>query len=370
MLYNWQKEDWPHFSYELSSRIEEVLFILAEKMGRVGGTLKGLHEKVQQDAIIDLMLDEALKTSEIEGEQLSRSDVKSSLRNQLGFNTTPEPVQDVRAQGIAELMVTVRNSFREKLTKKMLCEWHRILMQGQDYKRLLIGAWRKGEEPMQIVSGPAGKRTVHFEAPPSERVPDEMRQFVQWFNDTAPGGSHEIKRRPVRAAIVHLYFESIHPFDDGNGRIGRALSEKALSQGLGRPVFLSLSKTIEANKKAYYKALKEAQRSNEITSWIISFIETVLKAQEDSEATIEFVLQKTRYFDRYSSRLNQRQLKVIRRMLSEGPEGFEGEMSARKYTAIAKVSKATATRDLQYLAEIGAMTPFGGGRSTQYKVNL
>ena len=199
-----------------------------------------------------------------------------------------------------------------------------------------------------------------------------MKKFIKWFNDTGPGGTHEIKKAPVRSAIAHLYFESIHPFEDGNGRIGRAIAEKALSQGIGRPVFMSLSKTIEANKNEYYNALEKAQRSNEITEWISYFVKTIIAAQTEAEEQIEFILKKAKFFDRFKDRLSERQVKVIRRMLEEGPQGFKGGMNASKYVSITNASKPTATRDLQSLLELGVFILLGesGGRSTRYQLNF
>jgi Fic family protein len=245
-----------------------------------------------------------------------------------------------------------------------------MLMAGQ--KRIKAGQWRTHIEPMQVISGAIGKETVHFEAPPSATVPTEMSTFIQWFNHTGPGGTQEIKKAPVRAAIAHLYFESIHPFEDGNGRIGRAVAEKALSQTIGRPVLLSLSRTIEANKRLYYESLKKAQRSTEISTWIRYFVETILDAQSEAETQIDFTLRKARFFDRYRTLLNDRQSTVLTRMMAEGPQGFEGGMNARKYISITGTSKATATRDLQQLLDIGALILAGnaGGRSTRYEVNI
>jgi Fic family protein len=216
----------------------------------------------------------------------------------------------------------------------------------------------------------SGKQRIHFEAPPSDRVPQEMERFITWFNQTGPGGIKEIKKAPVRSAIAHLYFEAIHPFEDGNGRIGRAIAEKALSQGIGRPALLSLSKAIEANRKEYYDALEMAQQSNEITKWINYFVKTILAAQTEAEEQIDFTLKKAKFFDRYKDQLNDRQLKVIRRMLEEGPEGFTGGMNATKYGSVTKTSKATATRDLQDLLEKGIINVVGGGRSTRYQINI
>jgi len=233
-----------------------------------------------------------------------------------------------------------------------------------------IGGWRIHKEAMQVISGPVGKWKVHFEAPPSETVDAQMTGFIKWFNKTTPGEEKEIVNPVLRSAIAHLYFESIHPFEDGNGRIGRAISEKALSQGLGRPVLLSLSEAIEANKKKYYNALKVAQRSNEVTPWSVYFSSMALDAQLRAEKSITFILHKTRFLDKFGKQLNDRQSKVIHRMLEEGPKGFEGGMSAKKYVAITKASKASATRDLQYLSDIGALIQTGGGRSTRYNIEL
>jgi Fic family protein len=367
MKYNWQQKDWPEFKYD-SLQVQDVLFTFAEKTGHVSGVLKSLPESTQTEAIIDLMVSEAVKTSEIEGEYLSRADVMSSIRHNLGLDADKEHIADQRARGAADLMVDVRETYREPLSEKKLFEWHKMLL--SSHKRVTVGAWRTHGEPMQVVSGPIGKWKVHFEAPPSEKVPAEMACFISWFNKTTPGEKDEIRNPILRSAIVHLYFESIHPFEDGNGRIGRAISEKALSQGLGRPALLSLSESIEANKKTYYDALKTAQRSNEITAWIVYFSNTALEAQSRAEESIGFVLRKTKYFDHFKERLNERQMKVIRRIFDAGPKGFEGGMSARKYIAITRSSKATATRDLQYLSGIGALKKIGGGRSTRYEIGL
>jgi Fic family protein len=204
--------------------------------------------------------------------------------------------------------------------------------------------WRKHKQPMQVVSGAIGKEKIHFEAPPSAQVSKEMKQFIKWFNETSPKGYSPIKNAPVRAAVAHLYFESIHPFEDGNGRIGRAVAEKALSQTVGRPLLLSLSRTIETKKNLYYKALESAQKSNEITKWIQYFVQQCLDAQKQTYQWIDFVLNKTQFLDRYKSLMNDRHLKVINKMFDAGPEGFEGEMNAKKYTSITRTSKATATR--------------------------
>lgn len=366
MSYNWQQSDWPEFRFELLG-MEEQLLTFSNYAGRVGGLLEGLPEDLGTEAVLDLMITEAIRTSAIEGENLRRSDVMSSIRNRLGLNSVPEPVDSHLADGAGELMVAVRNSFRNPLTEATLFSWHEMLL--SKTPGLRVGAWREGGDPMQVVSGRIDQPTVHFEAPPSPRVPTEMASFIQWFNDTAAGGPKAIPHAPVRSALAHLYFESIHPFQDGNGRIGRALSEKVLSQGLDRPVVLSLSAAIDVERNAYYDALKAAQRSNEVTEWVGWFVGVVVKAQQDAEAQVRFVLQKSKFFQRFESELNERQLKVVRRIFDAGPEGFTGGMNARKYVALTNTSKATATRDLQQLASLGALIPVGGGRSTRYELN-
>lgn len=357
MRYNWQRSKWPGFTYDLTA-IYSLLDQFAQKAGCVRGWIEGLSPGVQQDAIIDFMVSESIKTSEIEGEFVSRKDVMSSVRRHLGLSSTP--VLDPRATGLADLAISVRETFDDILTEEILFKWHQYLLTGPMY-----GQWRTHPEPMQVVSGRLDKPTVHFEGPPSGIVPAEMRQFILWFNQSR----HDLSFGPVRAAIAHLYFESIHPFEDGNGRIGRAIAEKALAQGLGRPVLLSLSQEIEATKSRYYKEIEMAQRGLEVTSWVRYFVEVVLAAQISAEQKIEFTLKITQFFDRFASQLNPRQTKVVRRMLDEGPTGLEGGMSAKKYVALTKVSKATATRDLQYLVQIGVFRHCGGdGAGTRYEV--
>lgn len=367
--YNWQQKDWPHFTYDLRP-VEGQLFLIAEKMGLITGKLSHLSEQLQTDTLINLMVEEAIKTSEIEGEKINRPDVRSSIKNKLGLNPNFVPVHDKRADGIAELMLDVRNTFNESLTDIKLFEWHIMLFSSSYYSNLRIGTWRTDEEAMQIVSGYHDKWKVHFEAPPANMLPEEMKQFLHWFNNTAPNKPNSINYAPVRSAIAHLYFESIHPFEDGNGRIGRAIAEKALSQGVGHPVMLSLSDAIEANKKQYYAALSIASKSNEITEWIQYFINVVLTAQTSVEEQINFTLSKSKYYEHYETQLNERELKVIHRMMQAGLRGFEGGMSAKKYMTITGVSKATATRDLQHLHEIKALKQIGSGRSVRYELNL
>jgi Fic family protein len=365
MKYNWQQNYWPEFNFD-PNKIEDTILLFMEKTGRVDGLLSALPESLQTETIIDIMVSEAIKSSAIEGEFISRSDVMSSIKTNLGLNANTKQIHDLRAAGIAELMVCMREGYSAPLNKAMLLNLDEMLMKGSF--RINRGAWRTHSEPMLIVSGTLGSECVHYEAPPSKQVPNEMKQFIKWFNDTEPGKKSEIRLAPVRSAITHLYFESIHPFEDGNGRIGRTLAEKALSQGIGRPVLISLSESIESNRDDYYKALKQAQRSLDITDWILWFSKMLLDAQKQAESKIEFSLKKTKLFDRIGELLNPRQLSVIQRMLKEGDTGFKGGMSAKKYITIAKTTKATATRDLQDLVRKNIFSTENAGRSTRYRL--
>lgn len=367
MAYNWQLSTWPEFVYEVKD-IQPIILAFAEETGEVSGVIQALSDDLKQESWLQLMLSEAIKTSEIEGELISRVDVMSSIRNQLGLNDKLIPIKDRRAGNIAQLLLEVRKSFAEPLSVQMIQIWHGLLM--DDVHQVNAGEWRKGSAPMQIISGAHGHEVVHFEAPPSAEVPDEMLQFVDWYNTVVFPLKGDTAEAVLKSALAHLYFESIHPFEDGNGRIGRAIAEKALSQSLGRPVMLGLSKIIEKNKAAYYAALKEAQRTLEVSNWINYFGTVILEAQRDAKTMVQFTLKKAQFFDRYKDQLNQRQLKVVNKMLEKGWEEFEGGMTTKKYIAITKTSKATATRDLQQLQELGAFIPEGAGRAVHYHLSL
>ena len=366
-MFNWQYENWPNFTYEIEE-IQSLVVSFAEEFGEMNGVLLGLSNEVKQETLLQVMLSEAIKTSEIEGELMSREDVMSSIKNNLGLYKTPRPVKDKKASGIAQLMVSVRDSFQEHLSTNLLKEWHGMLMQG--YATINSRVWRIGKEPMQIVSGAYAREVVHYEAPPSERVPAEMDAFVNWFNKSQLQIDGQIAEALLKASIAHLYFESIHPFEDGNGRIGRALVEFTLSKCLQRPVLLSVSSAIEKNRKIYYKQLKLAQAGLEITPWLKYFITIILEAQLEVKELVQFTLKKTQFFDAFKAQLNERQLLVLNKMFAAGVNGFEGGMSAKKYIAIAKTSKATATRDLQQLTELGALLHVGQGRSVSYTLSL
>ena len=366
-MYNWQQKDWTFFAYD-ADRFHAMASRFQEASGQSVGILKSLSQAEQDTSIVTLLVKDAIKTSAIEGEMISRTDVISSIKKNLGFSTPSVIIKDKRSEGIAELLVKSREEFSKDLTEEMLFDWHRLLMRGN--YRVAVGSWRSHAEPMQVISGAIGREQVHFEAPPSVDVPAQMSRFIDWFNASTLNSASPHNNLIIRSAIAHLYFESIHPFEDGNGRIGRVIAEKSLARVLKRPLLMSLSATIEADRNAYYEALKKAQRSNEINDWIQYFGEILLQSQQDFVQNVEFSLKKARFFDAHKTTLNERQANVIARMLDEEEGGFVGGMNARKYQAISKTSKATATRDLQDLLEKQILISKGGGRSTNYQVNL
>lgn len=366
MIWNWEQEDWPDFRYDAAALAAlESKFL--HQSGVFFGAYKHITEEEKETLIVDLIADEALKTSEIEGEYLNRDSLQSSIRRQFGLDADTRTVSP-KEQGVSEMMADCYKHFAAPLTGEALFAWHKMLMSGRG-DLADSGRYRTHEDPMQVVSGPAHAPKIHFEAPPSARVEQEMAQFIKWFGGTAPESAAPLPAL-TRAGIAHLYFESIHPFEDGNGRIGRAISEKALSENIGRPTLIALSQTIHGNRKAYYGMLERSNKANEITDWLIYFAETILEAQAFTEKTVEFLIEKTKLFDRLRGRLNERQVKAMTRMFREGPAGFEGGLSAENYIAVTGTSRATATRDLQDLVEKAALTRTGARKSTRYWLNV
>lgn len=366
MKWNWQQPDWPDLTYDAGSLAElEKRFLL--QSGDFLGAVRHIGDHDRDLLKIEILRDEALKTSEIEGEILDRASVQASLLHQFGL-AAPSARIEAAERGIAEMMAELYRSFAAPLGEKALFDWHRMLMAGNRTIEV-VGGYRTHAEAMQVVSGSTLKPTIHFEAPPSRSVAREMKAFVKWFNDTAPDG-----RRPLpgltRAGIAHLHFVSIHPFEDGNGRIARALSEKALAQSLRQPSLLALAYTIERKRRAYYLALESANKRNEISDWLAYFAGVVLEAQVDTIRRVEFYIAKARFHDRLRDRLNERQAKVIARLFREGVDGFEGGLSAENYISITRTSRATATRDLQDLVEKGALLRKGMLRHTRYALNI
>jgi Fic family protein len=359
MRWNWQQADWPNFSYE-SGKFAKLETVFLKGAGVVLGTCEHLASEEAQRLKIELISTEAIKTSAIEGEVLDRDGVQSSLKRHFGLQSDHKQIPE-RESGIAELMVDLYTSAEKSLTHELLFSWHRMVMAGSRDVRD-IGRYRTHDEAMQVVSGPIEHRRIHFEAPPSERVGSEMDGFIKWFNETRDLPAL------VRGGLAHLYFVSVHPFEDGNGRIARALSEKALAQAIGEPTLTALSYQIESERKEYYKQLELANKDLEVTKWLEYFCGEVLAAQEWTLGQVRFLVEKAKLHDRLRGRLNQRQEKVLERMFREGPEGFKGGLSAEKYTSIAKCSRATTTRDLADLVSMGALEKSGQLKGTRYSL--
>jgi Fic family protein len=366
MTWNWEQSDWPDFTYD-SAALEPLEKQFLVQSGEFIGACRHIGADDQETLKIELISDEAVKTSEIEGEILDRDSVQSSLRHQLGLGAENPGVKPAE-RGISKMMVDLYQNFAASLTDKTMFDWHKMLLSG-DKEIKVIGGYRTHTDAMQVVSGPIHKRTVHFEAPPSSRVLDEMKRFVAWFNDTAPGGKTPLP--PVtRASVAHLYFVCIHPFEDGNGRIGRALAEKSLAQNLDQPSLIALAYTIERKRKDYYAALERNNKDNEISGWMKYFANTILEAQNNTIKRVDFYVAKAKFYEKFRGKLNERQDKVIARIFREGIDGFKGGLSADNYISISQTSRATATRDLQDLVAQGALTKTGELRHTRYQLNL
>ena len=366
MRWNWQQPDWPKFTWQERRLAQaEQQFLLGA--GTLTGAVKHLNGDEREQITIEAISTEAVTTSEIEGEILDRASVQSSIRRQFGLQTDNRRVGPAE-QGIAEMMVDLYRSFSSPLSNEMLFAWHRMLVSGRrDLKD--VGRYRTGGDPMQVISGAIYEPKVHFEAPPSSRMKSEVHRFIAWFNRTGPGGPEPLPAL-TRAGIAHLYFESVHPFEDGNGRIGRALAEKSLAQSLGQPTLIALAATILAKRKSYYEALEAANKQNEITAWLAWFAGVAIEAQHRTTALVEFLIDKAKLLDRLRGQLNQRQEKVLLRMLREGPDGFVGGLSAGKYATIAEASPATATRDLVELVALGALLRTGERKHTRYQLAI
>jgi Fic family protein len=310
--------------------------------------------------IVRLLSTEGLETSEIEGERLDRASVQASLLQRLGLHPSSRPVPP-REEGVAHLMAEIYRNPLERVTRSRLLDWHKALMQGRPEAH--PGCFRTGEEAMQIVSGPHGRRKVHFEAPPSDRVPAEIEGLLAAMDAPPP-------QALAHAARVHLWFESIHPFEDGNGRIGRALTEVALAQALGVATFVGISSEIRRQRTRYYAELERASKGLEIGRWVRWHGEMVLAAQARSLALSEFTLARGRLLERIGAQINARQRAALARVSRDGPDGFVGGLSADNYMKITGASPATARRDLGQLVELGALRRTGEKRGTRYWLNL
>lgn len=364
-MWIWQRPEWPNFVVDAAAFSERVETFY-RKGERLVGQVDALSGANQTDASVDLMLSEVLASYAIEGEKLDRDSVRSSLLAHFGRVVGDTKHASDKASAAAELIVSVRQNWNRPLSHEMLGGWQSLVVVDQITTLVMRGAYRNHPEPMQIVSGGSLARPprIHYEAPPSAAVPAEMERFLDWYN-----GNPSDLPGPIRAAVAHVWFESIHPFDDGNGRVGRAISDHALSQALGRPTLTCLATAISQDRHRYYAELEPIGRGEfDLGSFVDYFTQTIDSAQEIAVAEVGFVLGKTRFYDRYRGRLNERQRKVTARIFREGRAGFAGGLSRKNYATIARCSPATAARDLADLRGMGALVSHGQGRSTRYEI--
>ncbi len=366
MKWNWQLENWPNFTWD-SDKLIVFEQSFTEGAGIIIGSSQHISQEGKQNLFIDLMCTDALDSSEIEGEHLNRDSVQSSIKKELGLSTEI-PRASLAERGIAKMMVNLYQTISSPLTHQVLFEWHQFLM-GNSHHLEHIAYYRKHEEAMRIVSGPDYDRKIHFEAPPSHCVPDEMEQFINWFERSSLTGSAPLPTL-TRAGIAHLWFESIHPFEDGNGRIGRAIAEKALSQGFSKPVMTVLAKILLKKRKEYYQQLGLASKTLDLTSWLIWFANIALEAQESTYLYIDFIIKKAVILREAEGKINPRQEKVLLRLFHAGPDGFVGGLSAKNYMSITGAPIATTTRDLNDLVKKDILKRTGELKATRYFLNL
>lgn len=355
MTWNWQQTDWPNWSYDATKLVElEQQFLL--QSGQLAGAWQHLSPTDQTTITVELLSEEALTTSAIEGEYLDRSSVQSSIQREFGLRSE-NPVRPAE-KNIAQLMTQCYQDFDAPLNAELLYQWHQLICATHP-DLSFVGTYRQHATPMQVVSGPIYKRKVHFEAPPADIVPQEMEAFLAWYR------SEKISAL-AKAGLVHLYFVSIHPFEDGNGRIARALAEKSLAQSLKQPTLLALSRQISHDRKQYYQALADNNQAMEVTDWLVWFAQTVVKAQSYSIDLLQHIIYKTQLFDRLNGQLNPRQTKVLLRLFEAEPEGFKGGLSAKNYQTMAETTTATTTRDLRDLVAKKALFKTGENKGTRY----
>jgi len=360
----WQHHTWPAFSYDAGVLLADIGAV-SRLAGRLDTISRTLNNEEQMGVQEQVLADDAMETSAIEGEVLRRSSVRASIRRRLGLSEISAE-WDAQADGLVSMLFDARNEPHQPLTEERLYSWHASLFPSgySGLTKIQVGQYR-GEEEMQIVSGPLGRETVHYIAPPKKILSKEMEQFLDWVN------SSNEQDPLIKAGITHLWFIMIHPFDDGNGRIGRAIIDRQLTGSYPAVMQLaSFSKQISLDRKGYYRVLETAGKNDlDITAWLQWFLQTLKAAINESEWLIEKVVLKAAFWQYHKdTALNARQHKVINRLLDAG-ERFEGGMTTRKYAGMTKCSKVTASRDLSDLVENNILRKsIGGGRSTSYEL--
>jgi Fic family protein len=363
-VYIWQRKDWPEWRYDLAA-LNTPLAAIRHGQGRLLGRMQALGFKLRDEAWLQTLTQDVVKTSAIEGENLDAEQVRSSIARRLGMDIGALAPADRNVEGIVEVMLDATQYFAKPLTAKRLFGWHGALFPigRSGLYAIQVATWRDDAGgPMQVISGAFGKEKVHYEAPPAVSVAKEVKRFFDWFN-------HDQALDPVlKAALAHLWFVTLHPFDDGNGRIARAIGDMVLARAdATHQRFYSLSAQIQKERKGYYAVLEQTQKGGmDITPWLQWFLSCMERALGGAEATLEAVLVKARFWERFpATAMNLRQTALVNRML----DGFEGKMTTSKWSKIAKCSQDTAYRDILALVEMGALVKAaGGGRSSAYEI--
>ena len=369
--YIWQKTSLPNLYWD-NAALMKPLGACRFQQGSLLAQMRALGLDVRQQARAEVLIEEALKTSEIEGERLDPNAVRSSVARRLGLPTAGLPdVRNQHADGVVEILLDATQSFEKELTVERLLGWHAALFPTgySGLHKILVAAWRDDSEgPMRVVSGPIGREKTHYEAPPADRLDNEINLFLRWWDN-----SRQEVDGLLRAAVSHLWFVAVHPFEDGNGRIARTLTDMALAQDEALATrYYSLSTQIMADRGSYYSVLEKTNKGDgDLTEWILWFLDCMSKAILHSNDLLTNVMQKSRFWQCHvQMEFNERQRKVINRLLDAGPGGFEGGMTNRKYASMAHVSRATAQRELANLVEKKVLRSNpGGGRSASYSLS-
>jgi len=363
--YVWQASGWPSWHYDLATLVgslAEVSHAQGLLMGRLADVGMALRDQVSLSALTE----DVVKTSEIEGEQLNVESVRSSIARRLGVDIGALAPVDRHVEGVVEMVLDATANSNAPVTRQRLFGWHAALFPTgySGLARIKVGDWRDDASgPMQVVSGPIGHQRVHFEAPPADRLESETDRFFDWINGAA--------REPplIKAGLSHLWFVTLHPFDDGNGRIARAIGDLLLARADDSPQrFYSLSAQIQRERKAYYDILERTQKGLlDVTEWLAWFLATLHRAVDQAQHTLDAVLEKARFWQRWATTpLNERQVKLLNRLL----DGFEGKLTTSRWATIAKCSQDTALRDITDLLARGVLRKSdAGGRSTSYELN-
>lgn len=364
-LYIWQANAWPDWRYELAE-LADPLARASHVQGLLLGRLADVGAGLRAEASLATLTDDVVGTSEIEGEHLNAASVRSSIARRLGVDIGSLAPVDRHVEGVVEMVLDATTHYARPLTADRLFAWHAALFPTgySGLSKIATGTWRDDRHgPMQVVSGPVGRQKVHYEAPPADRLPQELAQFLAWVNLPTPE-----EPALLRAGLGHLWFVTLHPFDDGNGRIARAIGDLLLARAEGSPQrFYSLSAQIQRERKAYYEILERTQKGTlDVTDWLLWFLRMLDEAVAHAHRALDAVLDKARFWQRLSgASLNERQVKVLNRLL----DGFDGKLTSSKWAALAKCSPDTALRDINELVQAGVLQrSAAGGRSTSYEL--